>query len=521
MQTKITKSQGWLVKAALIIFIGFMGIILLSQAVMYSELIYIKPTTALMSTEDISFYQLPLSRSAIINIITTLISIVAFVLINKFDWRKLNSKKIAPKKIKHGFYALTAAFILGLLLLSVATGVPTKFVSDNDLIYSAVASLRATGEINNIGYYQMYPYNLSLVFIFSICDRLLSIFTGDASTLSVIAVSVLVYLFTLYKMFKLMVKDNSDNPMLSLVVYGGYLLFLPTTNYIVYTYNYSLGAIAFLLAFIYIFKKEYTVKVLTIASVIFAIDGLIRSTNLIIAIAFVIAAILYERNLKNLWKLLIVPVVIMIIMVGGNKGLAAMYNVDTTSYKFPVNHWLVLGSEEETVGTYSVDIKKRTQAMVAQNGIDYAKKYNNAVLIKEYSERGVLGNLKFWMQKFKIMWGVGDFNVHHNLLAVVDKGKSTDFANSASYRGLIAMMTIFVNVIYMMAIQVAWRMLKDPLAPANREYLIVALTMLGTIIVYMFWETRGRYSYPIMPLFTWMTIYYFMKQQSWTAEKER
>lgn len=541
------KTSKLLAQIGLAIFIMVMSTVLIAQTLYYSQLLYMDPTIALISADDVVFINSQFENAQTINFITVAIAALITLLLIKYSARKKVMRTIGNKTQNLLFAILAISIVILAILGFQAVGSPNWYYFEIDTLYYATVALLENGSFDivdtnlllqypfsqtvseafdggMIEYFQMYPFQLATLTVFIAMAKVAQLFGLSSLFTPLMVMQVGLYILVSYLLFKSLRKKFGLQSTIPITIFATTLLFIPTYNQLMYPYNYMLATLAILFGYHFVTNHDYKLKWLILGAIVFIIGGLFRSTVLIVPIAIAIVIILYGlTSKKKLHGLLFIAIVF-----GGYFAMSTiipnLYGV-TTEKSFGVSNFLVIGANEQTLGTNGGGIiQENTRELTELYSKKRASEINFNIVKTVYADNTLLENIEFMLKKVKIMWGIGDFNMHHNILSIYNQTGELGVSRvtrSTEYGYLQMFMTIFINTIYMLSLYIAIKIFKDPLAAGNKQFMIVAITFIGAFIFYAFWEVRGRYVYQFMPLFIWVVVEYYYQIKVRNAEFKR
>ena len=252
------------------------------------------------------------------------------------------------------------------------------------------------------GYFAMYPHNINILIVLGALYRLF----GDY-TYVVYVFLVLVNLSSLFACFTVRnITKNNLAGVVSLLLLQVFCIFT-TRTYMPYTSNLAL-IFPILMIYVYTTKISTTQKAIFIP-LIAAIGYQAKLTSLIAFIAIVaIEVVRYLINKKLYTKkdigIAIASTILLFVLCAGLKTICWKefgYKEDDNRVK-GFTYFLYLGQNTQSGGQWDAEYVKNSEYIAPKAERDA---YYASVVKRDITERGVLGNVKFYIAKTAICWG--------------------------------------------------------------------------------------------------------------------
>lgn len=322
------------------------------------------------------------------------------------------------------------------------------------------------------GYFAMYPHNINILIVLGALYRLF----GDY-TYVVYVFLVLVNLSSLFACLTVrnITKSNFAS-IVSLLLLQVFCIFT-TRTYMPYTSNLAL---IFPILMIYV----YTTKISTPQKAVFipfiaAIGYQAKLTSLIAFIAIVVIEVIrYVINQKLYTKkdigIAIASTILSFMLCAGLKAICWNefgYQEDDNRVK-GFTYFLYLGQNTQSGGQWDAEYVKNSEYIAPKAERDA---YYASVIKRDITERGLLGNIKFYVAKTAICWGC----TYQDYVKFDNQDKSWVFV-------LRHCIWFFVFTCAMLSV----------FACRNKYNLAMLLTLTG-VMVYLF-LSEGSFTYVIM-----------------------
>ncbi len=343
-------------------------------------------------------------------------------------------------------------------------------------------------------YFIMYPNNILLTCILAVIGKLVTptLLVFQLFNLFIITISqFLIYRITT----KLAGKSVGIISLLMSVIFFPYIFFAP----IVYTDTISLifllGPLNLLISKQGKMKKD--LLTICIVSVIFSAGMILKGSLIIFLIAFSIVLLLY----LNSWKKLsfVIPFIILLIVKSlFNFGVYESEIIDkhrVERYSFPVTHWIVMAQNEKKFGKYSAEDFQSTYQLLQANSKDKVKNLHIKELKKRLNEKGLIGNLKFNIEKISHTWTDGTYYSLNKLRRVPVHPENYQHLIDGKSGKLLLGYARVQHLLLLAGLLLIFKYRKE------HEFLTFAmLAVVGFFLFFLIWETRSRYLVSLTPL---------------------
>lgn len=446
-------------------------------------------------------------NNALLAIVGGVLLMVALSII----WRKLSRKpEVQPK---------TERKIAGILfsLIAILIGVIVYYLhTDNPTWDPKYVSIGAEGVMYGKDlpeYLSIYPFNLTLSFLAIPIVWIIGTFhIGlEINTALSIASGVIVFLsfVVIYLTLRLISSKNKALFALFLMtLFAPFILYCP----IFYSDTISCFLIYLLLYLLAKNIKQYNQisfpKKMVYAAAIGLIVSLmiqVKATTAIVAIAIVIAAVIYLIGKKfSFKKAIAIALICSIFFVLPTIGIKyAIAKHTDASMAHPISNWIAMGLSG-TGGYNDEDANRTTELLRA--GED-ANTVNIEVIKDRIRAYGVKGFFVHQVVKTAAVWGCGDIGTaralspdphHYSVLSeIVRDGGSYNrtYLKVANIVWVSVLLTLFIGSI---------------LDIKNKQSVyktFAKLTIIGVFLFLEFWETQSRYLYIFLPILLSLAIY--------------
>lgn len=233
----------------------------------------------------------------------------------------------------------------------------------------------------------------------------------------------------------------------------------------------------------------------------------IRVTSIFILLA-IGAWILLNRYWKKLLTLGI-PVLcgLLIFQVAWSGIYHHHVDMDTYDSAITVEHFLMMGSHNN--GTYDVKDMRFTRSFPTH---EEKVENNRKVYLEHLRENGVLGNLKLFIKKEAIVWGIGSHGYTQYTENVVEKTACYDWLVGEKSSLFRAYMQAYNIILYALILAGVFSALHKK--ETDKYSWILAIYWCGALVFYIFWEAHPRQSVSILPLLTMIAVPWINKRTS-------
>lgn len=414
-------------------------------------------------------------------------------------------RNFSNKMLKYFIIVLLSMY----LILTLVFGLRIKSERPTDIfnLHNAAISYLRTGEIQDIDYFAHYPYQLNytylLIFVYKI-----GCFFGitDYRTSGTIFGTILLF-FSAVLTYKVAnkVKDK---------YLGVCALFVFVTNpifwiYSSYYYTDLIGMLLFLLIInisLYVYaNKNQNINILLclLLGFIILIGYKFRATVAIAGIAILVLSIgIFGKINKKMYISYFIAVGLgCLIALVWKRSIDSYFGIELDQDKqFPIVHWVMMGLSEERKGRWSGSLWGYTNSFAT-----YEEKFgaNVEAIKKSLLDMGVLGLIRLIFDKLAMMWSDGmtaltinfETSVHYGTLYEYTIGNSR--AVTCYYTQIIRSSMLICTIPYL------FYEMKNKLGKKS----VLAVTFLGFMVFYFFWEVHEKYVLMFLPILIIMATY--------------
>lgn len=315
-------------------------------------------------------------------------------------------KKGVPTLSDKGFWVGVVTLLAGTFLIEVyiVNYLPFEWATDPKLCKAQAEYMLTKWELkpDTADYFYMYPYNISIQVVLGALYRLLGDYT------------LVIYIFLLWvNMASLLaclavrnLTGSNGASLMTLLLLQVFCIFT-TRTYMPYTLNLAL-LFPILMIYLYTTKLSVTKKAILIP-IIAAIGWQAKLTSLIAFIAIaIIEGIRYVLNSKLYTRkeisVAVVSTIVSFVLLASIKTLCwngLNYQQDDNRVK-GFAYYLYLGQNTKSGGQWDEDYVNNG-TLIAPSAEREAFYYS--VAKRDFMERGVMGNAKFYLAKTAICWG--------------------------------------------------------------------------------------------------------------------
>ena len=442
-----------------------------------------------------------------------IISLLIFIFLFKILWEKIKNKNIKYNYIN---IVISILFVC-LLIFQIIVINSIFFETDWDvshLMYAA-RNFNKTGIFADNFYYFKYPYfsvypnNLFITFIFSLIMKIGNLLNiNDGYKLCVYIGTILVDITGIY--LSKVIYNMTKNKLLQLISYIIYILLIGISPWymIPYTDTY---AILFTTLVLYNYTKINKNHFNYIGIGIFAYLGfLIKPTSIIILIAIIIIEFYLfwfrknKFNIKNIKSIILILLGIFIVFIG-NIGIQKYisYKQDK-NYNFSIYHYLMMGTNQETLGTYSdMDVLLSLNIDNYKDRIDYNKK----VFLERFNNMTFIEKIKFYSKKMLINYNDGTFawgcegvfflkvNNYNNVLTSLYYNDGINYSKFSTFSQII---WLFVLLMVFLELIIDFNY--------SKYKSVIILSIIGLTMFILVFEARARYLYIYLPYYIILAV---------------
>ena len=389
-------------------------------------------------------------------------------------------------------------------------------IADSLYVYDAAKEMFEGKTISQLKYFELYPQNLSLAYVFSKIFRIL----GSSNVLIIKFINVIANIFTvigLYMITKLLNEKYEVNKSLLGILSFTYIPIILLVNF---TYgdliSLPFAIFSMFFAMMYVKDSKYRYIVMSVISV--AVSVILRMNNLIFVIAIVIylgldllsnvkLKVLRENYLKILLKTVVIILFIAIAILPSitvKDVLINRYALDEDK-KFPTAGFIAMGMME---GTRANGWYHDTCAQIGWKNIENADDEYKIIIqdrLKGFSNN-ILKMGKFYIKKIVSMWSEPlNESIWQNLSFNFGEDKSEPRSEEEieesnkldekltneskifeTYQKAL-MIIIFFSVI---------RLIIKNRKNITNELILLLLCFIGGFMFHCLWEAKSRYIIP-------------------------
>lgn len=390
--------------------------------------------------------------------------------------------------------------LIGVGLIATCCLISAPFSTDLRYCHSAAMSLVETGSINLKAYLAKYEHQQPLTLLLALLYKIAlslgvtnTVAVGEGFHIVCILCSALCAAWIASRLF------SRRTGLLTLCLFAlSPIFYLYAPRF----YN-DLPACAFaLLAAVCVLQGDDHKGVR--ALVFYAASGLLlcvaiqlRATMAILLIAYVIAlpfAKGVRRSLAILAPVLSGLVIGLLIF----SLLLARFGVSDDALRFPLTHWLMLGSNLNTFGTYNAANHNATYAVT---GVAQKTALNLSVIAAQLGEMSIIDLITLLLKKLTIVWSDGAFSIEHYMGSSETYGAFWELFYGARSAPIMLLCQISYGVALLGMVLYALRIFFHPLEADGG--MVFLLGMAGAGAFYLLWEANARYGLSFLP---WMLL---------------
>ncbi|MGL5414483.1 MAG: glycosyltransferase family 39 protein [Clostridium sp.] len=362
-------------------------------------------------------------------------------------------------------------------------------------IYNAASSLSSGATTVLPDYFSvLYPNNIFITILFKIFYDFCNIFNfnliGASIILNIVTIflSALISYYLVYKIFNLRIATITS------------FLFLTTTPFYTYAsifYTDTLTMLFLPLSFLLIYKFKTTNNYifLSFGGILISIGVGIKTNIILGLIALLIYLILTCNKSIQLIKelsFLIIPFIISSYLI---TGVCQHYiNRPINEAGLPYTHWIMMGLTG--VGSYTnSDVLASKSHGPNKNDI---KSFNIATIKSRLHSYGFDGYSKFLQRKLKYTWGDGTYFASSLLSR---KPKTNYFFHKYIYGSSNSLFLSFAEATHTFLLLLIF--ISSITLFKSKKYFghLFNITIFGTFLFLILWETKSRYLVCMLPLF--------------------
>ncbi len=350
-----------------------------------------------------------------------------------------------------------------------------------------------TGEV--FDYFSIYPNNIFLFCILVVTGK---VFTPDLSVY--ILFNVFIIIVSQYLIF--LIASKAAGRLVGMISLAVSVLFFPYIFFAPVVYTDTISLIFLLLPLYLMLDKNGELKTdmpnILLASFIFSLGMLLKGSLIIFIIAFSITFLLYMKGWKKAY--IILPFIMLFVVK--TVFSTALYQLNILDKEqqmqtsFPISHWLVMAQNSERAGKYSADDVVWTKQLLSTQPREKVSHIHFEELQHRLEEKGLLGNLKFNLEKITHTWTDGTYyslnKIKRNPIEPINITSLLDYKSGEILQGFARIQ----HLILFIGLLLAFPLIKD------RKALVTfcMLSIIGYFFFFLFWETRSRYLVSVTPL---------------------
>lgn len=421
-------------------------------------------------------------------LVAILLAYIFLKFIKKLD--KINNKKI----IIFFYISIIILELLSILFLRIKLD-----NGDLSMLYGSASRIVNGGvkllDENRINYFNIFPFQMFTLFFFEIIIKIANLLRIDYSLFFTIINASFILLSIIF--IDLIVKNKFGEN------YRKYVLFLSTIFVPIYLFvpifytdtlsmPFGIGAYYFYLLMGKTKNNKSKIIYLVLMTLLLGIGANFKITVLIVLIAIIIEILCNEEKAKKFGY-----VFAMIILTLFMYKIVSFVSLKLNPLKIdnnkaiPYSHWVMMGlnQDDKSYGGYYAEDYKIT---LSEKNVNNMKKKNLEVISERLKNKKIFGYANFLIHKLEVTWMDGAFVAPY-------KYKVYGLNNNAVYNivnpngkyfklFLLIVQTIhyFISILFIYSLFVQIR---------KKEYINISILyiILGTLIFFMFWETRSRY----------------------------
>jgi hypothetical protein len=433
------------------------------------------------------------------NVITLILAVTLSVMM--FLFRK-NLIKLLEKTSK----SYTVSILLGLSLLLQTIAIRELSVTPSWDFGAVINSAKLFVESGEIGeYFTIYPNNILLVCILALIGKISTPDLINFQVFNVIVITISQYL--IYRIAKRVagVAVGIASLLVS-VLFFPYIFFAP----IVYTDTISLIFLLLPLHILVNKKGEFRGHFLIVisASILFSFGMLLKGSLVIFLIAFSIVLFLNQKKWKKLY--FIIPFIILLIVKSlFNSSIYQFEILDKVNVEqksMPLTHWIVMGQNKNKFGKYSQDDVVWTKDLLRKYPREVVSQVHYQELKNRISEKGLMGNISFNIEKIGHTWTDGTYYSLNKLRRIPEHPENFTHLTTQTLGHLIQG---YARVQHLMLLIGLLFFLK--LKNKNSFATFAMLSLIGFFLFFIIWETRSRYLVSLTPIIIMMSCMGYLK----------
>lgn len=362
---------------------------------------------------------------------------------------------------------------------------------------------------NNYPYFEVYPNNLTITFIFIYLIKLSNLIKFASSYKFLIIISIL--LVDLAGLFMLKtIKNFTQNKGYVIISAILFFFFIGLSPWFLIPYSDSYS-ILFPISILYFYtKKDKKIYDYILIGILIYLGYLIKPTVVIILIAIIIlelTKLLFNNKIyinkyifKNIFAVALGIMLVFTIHFDTKNNVVLFRS--TKEYQFSLYHYIMMGLNTSTDGAFNADDVENS---LMQNGYQGRIEYNKKTIKERINSLGVNGSLKHLVKKTLVNYNDGTFawGKEGGFFKKVKKNNSklSVFLKSIYYNNGNNFL-IFGSIMHMLWLFILiTSFIGAILKKANSKNNLIYLTIIGITLFTLIFESRARYLYLYSPYY--------------------
>jgi 4-amino-4-deoxy-L-arabinose transferase-like glycosyltransferase len=290
------------------------------------------------------------------------------------------------------------------------------------------------------------------------------------------------------------------------VLFFPYIFFAP----IVYTDTISLIFLLLPLHILLNKNGEFRSHVFLVvaASILFSLGMLLKGSLVIFLIAFSIVLFLHQKKRKKLYFIIpfIILLIVKLLLNSSIYQFEILDKVNVEQKSMPVTHWIMMGQNKNKFGKYSQDDVVWTKNLLSKYSRVEVSQIHYQELKNRISEKGLMGNISFNIEKIGHTWTDGTYYSLNKLRRIP---KNPENFNQLTIHIPGHLVQGYARVQHLMLLIGLLFSLK--LKNKNSFVTFAMLSLIGFFIFFIIWETRSRYLVSLTPLIIMVSCMGYIK----------
>ena len=437
-------------------------------------------------------------------VVTFILFLLAYIGVNKI-WKKSN--EISLKQINVTVIILSC-IVLGLQVMIVYCIWFETGWDVTSVYYDAVHRAEDGILLGSHGYFTMHPNNVLLTAFFAIVSKVLYVTGIKRYYMMLCLLGAFLLNFAGWVMFQVALKLSCSRKT-SLAAWGIYTVLISLSPWMCVPYSdvYTI-VVPIMCLYLYLLKTEK--KVLSILrwigiGCITVIGFGIKPTSAImtIAIGIIVVVELIKKEYRK-QNIIVLSGLVVGLLLGGivtKSAYAYMGFVPVKDNEFPVTHYFMLGMNDETYGVFdggdwNFTVSIPTYEEKVQKNFDEA--------IKRIKNRGVVGNIKFFLTKNMVNYDNGTFSWAYEGDFFKQMKEKEDklslflrdvyYPEGQYYKGYAVVCQGIWLMMLVGCLGLYW-------SPERSKYIVPVLAIIGQTIFLLLFEARARYLFLYTPIY--------------------